>query len=194
MEQQDVQPTQAQSNPNGDEALAPQSQDVLERLQQELTEAQNQVLRTQAELDNFRKRMRREMDEERRFAAAPLLRDLFPALDNLQRAVEAAEKSEGGSGLVQGVKMVVQQIAQALEQHGCRRISAVGETFDPHVHEAISQQPSNDQPAGVILLETQPGYQLHERVLRPSQVIVSSGQVSTKDETSTKDEGRRTKS
>jgi molecular chaperone GrpE len=180
MEQQEA--PQPQTSPNGDEALAQQPQEELERLQRELTEAQNQVLRAQAEFDNFRKRMRREMDEERRFAAAPFLRDLFPALDNLQRAVEAAEKSESGSGLVQGVKMVVQQITQALEQHGCRRIPAVGEAFDPHVHEAITQQPSNDQPAGVILLETQPGYQLHDRVLRPSQVIVSAGNTSTKDE------------
>jgi molecular chaperone GrpE len=171
MEQQDVQETQ----PNGDDAIAHQTQEELERLQQELSEAQNQVLRAQAELDNVRKRMRREMEDERRFAAGSLLRDLFPALDNLQRAVEAAEKTEEGAGLVQGVKMVVQQIAQALEQHGCRRIPSVGETFDPHVHEAISQLPSNDQPAGVVLLEAQPGYQLHDRVLRPAQVIISSG-------------------
>jgi molecular chaperone GrpE len=146
----------------------------LERLQQDLTEAQNQVLRAQAELENFRKRTRREMEEERRFAAASLLRDLFPALDNLERALGAAEQSEGNTGLVQGVRMVAQQIGQILQQHGCRRIPTQGEIFDPHVHEALAQQPS-DEPAGAILMEAQSGYQLHDRVLRPAQVIVSSG-------------------
>lgn len=153
---------------------APQDNPELERLQADLAEAQSQALRAQAELDNFRKRMRREMEEERRFAPAPLLRDLFPILDNLQRAVDAADKSEAGAALAEGVKMVLQQIEQVLEQHGCRRIPTQGETFDPHLHEAIVQQPS-DQPAGAILVEALPGYQLHDRVLRASQVIVSGG-------------------
>jgi molecular chaperone GrpE len=166
-------PTQTdnQAEQNGNSADGQE----LERLQQDLNEAQNQVLRAQAELDNFRKRTRREMDEERRFAAGPLLRDLFPALDNLERAVATAEQNEAGAGLVQGVRMVVQQIGQILQQHGCRRIPTTGENFDPHVHEALTQQPSDDQPAGVILTEARAGYQLHDRVLRPAQVIISSG-------------------
>jgi molecular chaperone GrpE len=170
MEEQTI-PTQETQPPTNGQSADGQE---LERLQQELTEAQNQTLRAQAELDNFRKRTRREMDEERRFAAASLLRDLFPVLDNLQRAVEAAEKSEGGASLVQGVRMVAQQVGQVLEQHGCRGIPTLGTTFDPHLHEAIAQQPS-DKPAGEILLEARTGYQLHDRVLRPAQVIISSG-------------------
>jgi molecular chaperone GrpE len=158
-----------------DESALPSDSQELERLQVDLNEAQTQVLRAQAELENFRKRVRREMEEERRFAAAPLLRDLLPALDNLERAVEAAGKSEGAGGFVDGVKMVVQQILQALEQHGCRRIPAQGEPFDPHVHEAIGQQPSPEHAPGIILFETRTGYQLHDRVLRPAQVMISAG-------------------
>lgn len=161
--------------------LAPQDDD---RLQQELSEAQNQLLRAQADLENYRRRVRREMDEERRFAAAPLLRDLLPAMDNLQRAIEAAEKNETAAGLVEGVRMVAQQIGQVLEQHGCQRIPALGETFDPNWHEAMTQQPSDEHPTGVVSFEARTGYRLHDRVLRPAQVIVSSGpkQESTKDE------------
>jgi molecular chaperone GrpE len=170
MEEPTTQESQAQAGANG----SGDGQE-LERLQQDLNEAQSQVLRAQAELDNFRKRMRREMEEERRYASAPLLRDLFPALDNLERAVATAEQNESAAGLVQGVKMVVQQIGHILEQHGCRRIPVTGENFDPHVHEALTQQPSDETPAGAILMETRAGYQLHDRVLRPAQVIISSG-------------------
>jgi molecular chaperone GrpE len=177
--QTDTGQTQATPNPNGDFPAQPnqqtQNRQDVDLLQQELAEARNQVLRAQAELENVRRRMRREMEDERRFAAGELLRDLFPALDNLQRAVDAASKTEGGAGLAEGVTMVLQQITQALEHHGCRRIPTVGEAFDPHVHQAITQQPSDTQPAGTILLEAQSGYQLHDRVLRPAQVIVSSG-------------------
>ncbi|MBW3597540.1 MAG: nucleotide exchange factor GrpE [Planctomycetes bacterium] len=181
----ETQSSQSPPSPNGgsaETATAPDTQE-LERLQADLNEAQAQMLRAQAELDNFRKRIRRDMEEERRFAAAPLLRDLFPALDNLERAVEAAGKNEGAAGLVDGVIMVVQQIGQILEQHGCRRIPAKGEAFDPHVHEAITQQPSDEHPAGVVMLETRSGYQLHDRVLRPAQVIISSGPPRPQEET-----------
>lgn len=163
-----------QPETGGDAAAAAGERD-LEQLRQELVEAQNQTLRAQAELENFRRRMRREMEEERRFATAPLLRDLLPVLDNLHRAIEAASKTDAANDLVNGVRMVVQQVEQVLDQHGCRRIPTAGEMFDPHRHEALAQQPSDAQPSGAILFETQSGYELHERVLRPSQVFVSSG-------------------
>jgi molecular chaperone GrpE len=171
MEEQTTHETQSQPGPNGNSGDGQE----LERLQQDLNDAQSQVLRAQAELDNFRKRMRREMEEERRFASSSLLRDLFPALDNLERAVGAAEQSAGSAGVVQGVRMVAQQLGEILQQHGCRRIPTIGENFDPHLHEALAQQPSDDKPAGAILVEARAGYQLHDRVLRPAQVIISSG-------------------
>jgi molecular chaperone GrpE len=174
MEEQTTQQTQMEPGANGSSGDGQE----LERLQQDLNDAQSQVLRAQAELDNFRKRMRREMEEERRFASASLLRDLFPALDNLERAVATTEQSEGSAGLAQGVRMVVQQFGQILGQHGCRRIPTIGENFDPHLHEALAQQPSDDKPAGAILMDARAGYQLHDRVLRPAQVIISSGTAS----------------
>ncbi len=176
--EQDEQNTASQVPPEAaaaeEAASAPEVQEC-DRLQQELAEAQKQLLRAQADLENYRRRVRREMEEERRFAAAPLMRDLFPAMDNLQRAIDAAEKNGAATSLVEGVRMVAQQIAQVLEQHGCRRIPTKNEVFDPHRHEAVAQQPSDEHPAGTIVLETLAGYELHDRVLRPAQVIVSSG-------------------
>lgn len=146
-----------------------------ERLQAELAEADNRVLRAQAELENFRKRVYRQMDEERKYADLPLLRDLLPVIDNLERAIEAAEQNENSSSLLEGVKMVAQQFSAVLEQHHCKRIDAKGETFDPHLHEALAKQPSEECPAGCVVDVMQVGYELHDRVVRPSQVFVSAG-------------------
>ena len=145
------------------------------RLQAEVQEANDRALRTNAELENFRKRSRREMEEERRYAALPVMRDILNVCDNLDRAIEAAEKNTAGSGLLEGVKMVSLQLNTYLEQHLCRRITAVGEAFDPHRHEAIAQEPSAEHPAGVVTRVTRHGYQLHDRVIRPAQVMVSTG-------------------
>lgn len=146
-----------------------------ESLQAKLAEANDRVLRAQAELENFRKRVYRQMDEERKYAGLPLLRDLLAVIDNMERAIEAAEQDENSSSLLEGVKMVAQQFSAVLEQHHCRKIDAKGETFDPHLHEALVQQPSEEHPAGCVIDVTQIGYQLHDRVVRPSQVFVSAG-------------------
>jgi molecular chaperone GrpE len=146
----------------------------VEKLQNELAAARDQALRAAAELDNVRKRTRRELEEERRYANLSLLRDLLPVLDNLQRATQAAEGAGAAAGLLAGVKMVEQQFAVLLERYHCRRIAALGQPFDPHLHEAISLAPSADQPPHTVLTEVQSGYQLHDRVVRPAQVIVSA--------------------
>jgi molecular chaperone GrpE len=154
-------------------AAAPPEADAA-GVRRQLDEANERVLRVQAELENFRKRTRREMEDERRFAALPVLRDLLAVLDNLQRAIEAAEKSDTGAGLLDGVKMVAQQFDGVLRQHHCRRIEALGQPFDPHLHEAVGQEPSAQFPPGAVVRELRPGYLLHDRVLRPTQVFVSA--------------------
>jgi len=143
-------------------------------LRQELAAAKDRALRLQAELDNYRKRMRKEMDDERRYAQLPLLADLLPVLDNVNRAVQAAEKSPDASGLLAGFKMVAQQLESVLSRHHCTRIDALHRPFDPHLHAAIMQQPSNEYPPNTVIQVAQEGYQLHDRVLRPAQVIVST--------------------
>jgi molecular chaperone GrpE len=158
---------------SGDTARADSATDVAQ-LQRELQEAQDRVLRAQAELENMRRRMRREAEEERKFATQPLLTDLLSVLDNIQRAVQAAEKSPEGAGLLEGVRLVAQQLSNVLENHNCRRIAALGSPFDPQYHEALTQQPSLDYPPNTVMHVHQDGYQLHDRVIRPAQVVVSS--------------------
>ncbi len=148
--------------------------DPLKAARAELRQAVDRDLRCRAELENYRKRVAREMEEQRRYANLPLMRDLFPVMDNLHRVIEAAEKTHDTASLLQGVKMAAQQFGSVLEKHHCTRIAALDEPFDPHLHEAVSQQPSGEHPANTVLLETQTGFQLHDRVVRPSQVIVSS--------------------
>ena len=139
-----------------------------------LAAAREKSLRLQAELENVRRRAQREIIDERRYAALPILRDLLPVLDNVTRAVEAAEKNGGATGLLEGVKLIGQQLEGVLAANFCQKINAQGEPFDPNLHQAICQQPSPDHAPGTVLTVVQAGYQLHDRVVRPAQVIVSS--------------------
>jgi molecular chaperone GrpE len=140
-----------------------------------LGQAEERVLRAQAELENFRKRARRELEDERRYALVPLVSDLLPVLDNLNLAIGAAEQNEGAAGLLEGVKMVAQQLLGVLEQSDCKTIEDLGEAFDPNLHEAIGQEASSDYEVGVVSRVTRRGYRLHDRVVRPSQVMISTG-------------------
>jgi len=149
----------------------------LDRLQLELHESEQRVLRVQADLENFRKRTRRDAEESIKYAATPLLRDMLSVIDNLHRAMEAQQADATAKGLLEGVRMVADQLTAVLDQHQCHVIVAQGETFDPVSHEAVLQQDS-DLPAGTIIQVTQVGYRLHDRVIRPAQVIVSKGPVS----------------
>lgn len=150
-------------------------QDDVQRLSDEIREANDRTLRAQAELENFRRRMRREMEDERKYASLALIHDMLAVVDNLDRAIEAADKNDGAKGLIDGVKMVQMQFLSAFEKHGCRRIGQVGEPFDPNEHQAIAQEASAEIPAGAITRVAQFGYRLHDRVVRPAQVLVSTG-------------------
>lgn len=152
--------------------------DEVATLKEQLKQAEDRFLRSEAELENFRRRSRRELEEERRFANQPLLTDLFPVIDNIDRAIVAAEQGSDASGLLEGFKMVAQQLSDTLEKHHCTPIDAIGKPFDPALHEAILQQPSED-PRGTVIFVALQGYQLHDRVIRPTQVIVSTGSAQT---------------
>lgn len=131
-------------------------------------------LRCRAEVENVQKRAHREMLELRRFQVLPLARDLLPVLDNLHRALAAAEATQSVEDLIQGMRMVLQQFQDVIAGHAVTPIAALGETFDPNFHEAIQQLPSDEQPANTVLQEVEQGFRMHERVIRPSKVIVSS--------------------
>ncbi|QDU58054.1 nucleotide exchange factor GrpE [Aeoliella mucimassa] len=146
-----------------------------EELEAELATEKDRSLRLQAELQNLRARQARELADARKYAGIELMRDILPVLDNVDRAIEAAGEGAEVASLLEGFKLVRQQLLTALDQHNCKQIAAEGEVFDPDYHQAILQQPSPEVPAGVIMMVTQAGYQLHDRVVRAAQVIVSAG-------------------
>ena len=141
----------------------------------ELAAERDRNLRLRAEIENVRSRASRELADQIKYASLPLARDLLTVLDNVDRAIASAEKNHDAGALLEGFKLVRQQIVTVLQQHNCQEIPAAGAEFDPQFHAAILQQPSADVPAGYVTMVTQAGYRLHDRVVRPAQVIVSSG-------------------
>jgi len=141
----------------------------------ELAAQGERLLRLQAEMQNLRNRTAREIADERKYAALPVLTDLLPVIDNIDRAIEAAEKAGEADNLLAGFRLVKQQLHTILVRNECVPIPAENEVFDPNFHQAILQQPSTEVPAGNVMLVAQQGYKLHDRVVRPAQVIVSSG-------------------
>lgn len=146
----------------------------MERLQRTADEADKRVLQAQAEAENFRKRMRRDFEDQIKFASSDLVVDLLQVRDNLMRAMDAAESSEETAGLRDGVAMVAKQMDDVMRKHGVIEIPTDGKEFDPNFHEAISQIPS-DVESGHVAHVAVTGFTLHDRVIRPSQVVVSTG-------------------
>ena len=131
------------------------------------------LLRERAELENFKRRMQREKSESLRFASEPLLREILPVIDNLERAVAHAKGSEGSQALVEGVELVLRSLLDTIGRHGVSRVKAKGEAFDPSLHEAVVQVENTEVAPNTVLDEHQSGYQLYDRLLRPAMVSVS---------------------
>lgn len=142
-------------------------------LQTKIEQLQDQLLRGQAELENFRRRSHRELEEVRRYQSLPVVRDLLPALDNLGRAVQSAEQTGDVGNLLEGIRMVAQQFADTLKAHATQPIAAEGQPFDPNLHEALSQVPTSEHPPMTVIQVVESGFVMHDRVVRPAKVIVS---------------------
>ena len=126
-----------------------------------------------ADFDNYRKRVARDREELAQFAAKDILKDLLSTVDNLALALEKAENKE--DPFVQGVKLAYDGFLQALADHGATPLDSVGEPFDTNFHDALAQLPSTDVAEGVVMNEVKRGWLLHGKLLRPAQVVVSSG-------------------
>ncbi|UQA62163.1 nucleotide exchange factor GrpE [Polyangium aurulentum] len=151
---------------------------VEQRLADALAESarlRDQLLRTAADFDNFRKRSRREADDAHKRGKETTIKDLLPVFDNFERAIQAAEASPEAKAVAEGLRIVLKQFQATLEKMGIQRVVAVGQPFDPMVHEAIQQLESADQPAGVVLYEVQPGYRMGDHLVRAAMVVVSKG-------------------
>ena len=136
-------------------------------------EAEEIRLRALAEMDNFKKRMQREKDEQSRYAEESVLADLLPTLDNLDLALQYGSKVEACKDMLMGVEMTRKLLLDALKGHGREVVGLEGEAFNPEHHEAIGQEESTDVDDGHILRVMQKGYKLRDRLLRPAKVMVS---------------------
>jgi molecular chaperone GrpE len=165
--------SQARHNAASDNETSPEA--TASQLRQELAEANKRGLMAQAELENFRKRTRREQSEQLKYSVMPIVRDLLPVIDNFERAMGAVPSDDANAGMIEGIRMVQKMLMDVLAEHGCHEIPVEGVPFDPMQHEAVGQMPSDSVPAGSVLKVMQTGYRLHDRVIRPSQVIVSQG-------------------
>lgn len=152
----------------------PSLESQLAAAQADRDDFQRNWLRAQADFENYRKRTQKEAEQERQYRVLPLARDLLPGLDNLRRALEAAGQSSDLTQLVHGVQMVVRQFDDILARHSVLPIAAVGKPFDPNLHQAIQQVPHSVHPPFTVLTELERGYTLHDRVVRPSTVVVSA--------------------
>jgi molecular chaperone GrpE len=150
-------------------------QDPLEVAKAEVGKIRDQLLRTAADFDNFRKRTRRELVEAEARGREELLKDLLPVFDNLERAMSHADSATDVQALADGLRMVSKQFLDTLGKLSIARVVSVGNPFDPCVHEAIQHLESAEHAAGVVMAEVQAGYRLGERLLRPALVVVSKG-------------------
>jgi len=150
-------------------------QDLRQKLEDAQAEAQanhDRFLRERAELENFKKRMQREKSEALRFASEPLIRELLPVVDNLERAVEHG--TGDGESVLEGVRLVLKSFRDVLDRHGVKPIEAAGEPFDPSLHEAMAQVETTEHEPNRVVEQYHRGYLLHDRLLRPALVTVSS--------------------
>ena len=169
-----------EAEPSADNA-APEgralSEQQLAELRDKAAKAQGyyeQLLRTAADLENYKKRAARERQDAVRFANESLLEKILPVLDNFEMALTAANAPNTTvESLQAGVNMIQQQLKSALAEAGLEEINAAGQPFDPNFHEAISQQESADAPEGQVVQQVRKGYKLRDRLLRPASVIVA---------------------
>ena len=167
-----------------DEAIVAETEeetDPLQKLRQEIVVAKEEAgknwdlyLRERADLENARKRHQRDREEAIRFANDRLLREMIPVLDNLERAVGHAEQGDDDNqNLLEGVNMTINQFRKVLEDFGVKPINALGEDFDPNLHQAMGHVETTDQAPNTVTSEFQKGYLLNDRLLRPSLVMVA---------------------
>lgn len=169
----DVGATEPPQEPLQDDG--PDLQSALIAAEQKALAFQDAMLRMQAEMENLRKRMARDLERSRRLALEQVMNDLLPVRDSLERGLEAAEGTGTVDALREGKLMTMKMLCKVMADHGLEEIDPRGQPFNPEFHEAISMLPSDVAPADTVLEVVQKGYRLHERLVRPARVVVSRG-------------------
>ncbi|MBR6389128.1 MAG: nucleotide exchange factor GrpE [Opitutales bacterium] len=149
--------------------------DELEKAKAEAAKNYDSYLRAAANLDTFRRRVQRDMDDLRKFAIQPFVEELLPSIDNLELALSHARGNSDFKNMVSGIEMVLSQIKKVFETFGIAEIRPIGEDFDPNFHECVAQQPSEKYAENKVSEIMRTGYTLNGRLIRPASVVVSSG-------------------
>jgi len=173
---EEVEPTNVtDSSEDSPDSTDQKDLDPIEEAQKDAAHWKDLAARNQAELDNYRKRMAREKSDAIKFANASLLSELLPVIDSFQMGLSAAINEDPDSIISKGMEMVQKQLEEFLTSQGAVLISSVGQEFDPNIHEAISQESSDEVPSGHVISEIRKGFTLNDRLLRAANVIVSKG-------------------
>ena len=150
-----------------------QEDNELENLKKDLEQAQKDYLYLRADFDNYRKKMIEERSQWKKYGAEAVLREILGIVDNFDLALQTEITPENLDSFAQGVKMIRQEISTSLERAGVNEITSLGEAFDPNLHEALGAEESEEVKDGHILREFKKAFKLHDRLLRPGQVIVA---------------------
>ncbi len=157
-----------ESDEGTDENAGPET---LTEAQEAIAELNERIVRLTADFDNFRKRAQREKDEARQFANQGLLEKLLPVLDNFEMALTAVKDAD--PSVRDGVQMILDQLLGVLKESGVEPVDAMGQPFDPNLHEALSQEETTEVEEGTVFQQVQRGYKLNDRLVRPARVVVA---------------------
>ncbi|MED4400992.1 nucleotide exchange factor GrpE [Metabacillus fastidiosus] len=150
-----------------------EANEKIAELEAKLDEAENKMLRVQADYDNFRRRSRLDQEAAQKYRAQSLVTEIIPALDNFGRALQIEADDEKTKSLLQGMEMIHKQLIQALQNEGVEVIESVGLPFDPNFHQAVMQVEDENFESNTVVEELQKGYKLKDRVIRPAMVKVN---------------------
>jgi len=163
------------------EAVEEAPADPLELARAEAAKMREMLVRTAADFDNFRKRTRRELEDARRGGREDLLKELLPVFDNLERAIQSAQRATDVKAVADGLTMILKQVEATLGRVGINRIPTTGNPFDPSLHEAIQQVETDEHPPGTVVAEVQPGYSTGDKLVRAAMVVVAKPKSDTGD-------------
>ncbi len=174
-EGQGFDPADGQADISGDSAADELPDDAarLAQAEQELARHREAMLRMQAETENMRKRLTRDLEKSRKFALESIMKDLLQVRDSLERGLDMVDDSTTVDALVEGKELTLKMLNKVMNDHGLEVIDPLGESFDPEWHEAMTMLPAADQPENTVLEVLQKGFKLHDRLVRPAMVVVS---------------------
>lgn len=180
--QQDEKPQVDPAAPQGAQQQGPSMTDFsklvaqLDQASAEAAEYKERFVRSMADFDNYRRRVTREKEEARKFAAADLVEALLPVIDNMALALQSARAHHPeAAAVLDGVDMIHNQLRSVMKSNGVEEVNPQGQPFDPNLHESIARHPSPDVPDGHVMAVTRTGYTLNGRLIRPASVVISAG-------------------